>query len=1038
MLLSGSIAKRALIAFLIAGSLPLFVALFWAFYSFDNLLTDEITLRLDSLADQKEHAFEGLATTKIGEVKGLSNMPLITEAAEAYANAFSSDNLDSEVYRAVDKRYRQLLTHILISLDYYDLFLIAPSGEVVFSVAREDDFSTNLQQGPYAETGLGQSYRSAAHHLRVNITQLEFYEPSQKAAVFVAAPVLSEERLVGVVAFQLREHAIYDISQDYAGLGNSGEIVLAKALDNEALVVAPLRAFPDAAFKRRITYQAQELKPIWYALEGIEGSAVVNDGRDIEVVSVWRYLPSLRLGMVIKMDVDEAFSPIHALHITGLIIFAFFLLLVVIISAFFSRTISAPIKRLIRGTAEVGKGHYEKIIDISGGGEVGVLANTFNTMVERVGSSEVKLRSANETQALLVQELDFQKRALDTHAIVSITDTKGDITYANDNFCEISGYTRGELLGRNHRLLNSGAHAPEFFAEMWRTISSGQVWVGEIRNNNKSGTYYWVKSTIIPFLNKKGEPFQYIAIRTDITALKNTQEELQKSESLFRGAVENIGEGFALFDAHDRMVLCNNSYRRLHPGAEEILVPGLKFEKLVRVMARSGNIVSGLDDTEEAITNRLIQSPTPMNRELRQLRDGTWFTVHEVRTPDGGRFLIETDITPIKQSESELRIAKQQAEAASRAKSEFLSSMSHELRTPMNAILGFGQMLEFNPDEPLSDNQKECVEHITNGGQHLLGLINDVLDLSRIEAGKAEFSMEDISCLTVINECLPLMAVMAKSRGIEIILPEEDEGLRVRADHTRLKQVLLNLISNAVKYNRENGRVSIAIKEITDARVRITVSDTGAGIAESQQKELFKPFSRLGAEYSEIEGTGIGLVVCKDLAELMNGTVGVESVEAKGSSFWIELPRVESGDDEAISKNNIPRVRSLPGISGTLLYVEDNPDNLALMELIVSRIEGLSMISSRSGELGIEQAQSEQPDLIILDINLPSMNGIEVLQQLRSDERTQNIPVLALSAAATGRDIEKGMAAGFLQYLTKPIEVPKVVDAIKAALEPAE
>ena len=501
-----------------------------------------------------------------------------------------------------------------------------------------------------------------------------------------------------------------------------------------------------------------------------------------------------------------------------------------------------------------------------------------------------------------VRELDFQKSALDEHAIVSIADTQGDITYVNDKFCEISGYTRDELLGQNHRIVRSDEHSPAFYNELWQTISQGKAWNGEIKNLKKGGGYYWVDATIVPFLDDQGKPFQYIAIRTDITA---------------------------------------------------------------RVEAT------------------------------------------------------------------------QLADAANQAKSTFLSSMSHELRTPMNAILGFSQMLEFNPKEPLTKAQKDCVDHIMKGGHHLLELINDILDLAKIEAGKVDLSIEDISTSDIIADCLMLVTTMAESRGISISGAGLDGRFEVRADYTRLKQVLLNLMSNAVKYNRENGSVTFNIEKTDANMARIAITDTGDGISADKQGELFKPFSRLDMEQSEIEGTGIGLVVCKNLIELMSGSIGMTSEVGKGSTFWIEMPLAESKQKEDRARTDATEVtieQQLPDMKGVLLYVEDNPANLGLMELIVSRIEGLSMISAHNGELGIELARANKPDLIILDINLPGMSGIDVLRELRQRDETKNIPVLALSAAVTKYDIDKGIEAGFQRYLAKPIKVTEIADAIKTTL----
>jgi len=354
------------------------------------------------------------------------------------------------------------------------------------------------------------------------------------------------------------------------------------------------------------------------------------------------------------------------------------------------------------------------------------------------------------------RELEFQKRALDEHAIVSAADIKGNIVYVNDKFCDISGYGREELIGRNHRILKSDEHTPAFYDELWQTISGGRTWHGEVKNLKKGGGCYWVQATIVPFLNEKGRPFRYVSIRTDITKRKQAEEE---------------------------------------------------------------------------------------------------------------------------------------AEAANQAKSEFLSSMSHELRTPMNAILGFAQMLKYTSDTPLSDNQKDYIDNILQGGGYLMELINQVLELSKIETGQITLKLGDVSPRDIIDGCVIMIADRAGREGIEVIdLTALEDRPNVWTDSTRLTQILLNLLLNAVKYNRTGGTVTIAGEQTSNNMLRISVTDTGLGIPAEKQADLFKPFDRLGREARNIEGSGTGLTIARHLAELLGGRIGLKSTVDEGSTFWIDVP----------------------------------------------------------------------------------------------------------------------------------------------------
>jgi len=388
--------------------------------------------------------------------------------------------------------------------------------------------------------------------------------------------------------------------------------------------------------------------------------------------------------------------------------------------------------------------------------------------------------------------------------------------------------------------------------------------------------------------------------------------------------------------------------------------------------------------------------------------------------------------------ELELNSARAVAEQANLAKSEFLSSMSHELRTPLSAILGFAQLIESGVPAPTTSQQRS-LDQILKGGWYLLDLINEILDLALIESGKVSLSLEPISLAEVMRESQAMIEPQAQKRGISVSFPQFDTPDFVRADRTRVKQVLVNLLSNAVKYNKEGGTVLVECVAIRSDRVRISVKDSGEGLTADQLTQLFQPFNRLGQEGNAEKGTGIGLVVCKRLVELMGGSIDASSKVGKGSVFSIELNLTT--ERQPVSAAHSPTETAPPvpvdGRLRTLLYVEDNPANLMLVEDLIARRPDVRFLSARDGNRGVEIARASLPDVILMDINLPGISGVDALRILALDPKTSHIPVIALSANAGPRDIAKGLEAGFFRYLTKPIKVPEFMETLEIALKAA-
>jgi signal transduction histidine kinase len=393
----------------------------------------------------------------------------------------------------------------------------------------------------------------------------------------------------------------------------------------------------------------------------------------------------------------------------------------------------------------------------------------------------------------------------------------------------------------------------------------------------------------------------------------------------------------------------------------------------------------------------------------------------------------------LEESNRDLLAATREAENANRAKSEFLSNMSHELRTPLNAIIGFGQLLSHQDAAGGGlERNRGFVQHIVDAGNHLLTLINEILNLAQIESGNVTISLEPVELREVLEECHALTRTASAQRGIRLVFPMETT-LIVNADRTRLKQVLLNLLSNAVKYNREHGAVIVECTAGDQGRIRVAVQDTGAGLSPEQLRMLFQPFNRLGLDKSTIEGSGIGLVLTKRLVELMGGTIGVHSTLGTGSTFWVDLRSAEPARIGLAQPR--PQAASASEVAGsdpnvaTILCVDDNRANLALITEALSLRADCLVLTASDGQAGVDMARSHNPDVILMDNNMPIMSGREAMRILQEDPATAGIPIIAVTAAAMPNMVSAGLAQGYFRYLVKPYDLVDLTDAIDAAID---
>jgi PAS domain S-box-containing protein len=558
--------------------------------------------------------------------------------------------------------------------------------------------------------------------------------------------------------------------------------------------------------------------------------------------------------------------------------------------------------------------------------------------------------------------------------------------------------------------------------EFDRLIAAPDATLIEFRNRQRrrDGSYRWIEWSC------QGRNGQVFSAGRDITSQVEGQMELAGSLETKRAILDAVVDSIITIDEHFQIL-------DVSPGTDRIY--GVSLEE--RRGKNSLNIVLEDDRDHVAVELRRLfrgEDGALTNYHFRaQHVDGRMLTIETrgrlIRDGAGREpraVLVSRDVTEAVAAESVLKDAKEAAERANAAKSEFMSRMSHELRTPLNSVLGFAQILEMELQSP---DELEMVGFIHHSGKYLLELINEVLDISRIESGHVSVLIEPIVLQDLEKECIELVKPQANELGVTIF-SQSRYDFQVLGDQQRLKQVMLNLLSNAIKYNRPNGSVTIECTPKPRSMVRLSVSDTGPGISPDLINRLFTPFDRLDAETSGIEGTGLGLALSKGLMEAIGGTIGVDSEVGRGSTFWIELPNVKSPKSAMTRAAPTLAIKAANPAESTVLYIEDDVANVQLVERLLMQRPNIKVMTSLLGSVGIELAQEYRPDLILLDVHLTDLHGFEVLERLQGDSRTVDIPVVVLSADATTWQRRRFRNAGVYDYLSKPLNLQQLLDVI--------
>ena len=622
------------------------------------------------------------------------------------------------------------------------------------------------------------------------------------------------------------------------------------------------------------------------------------------------------------------------------------------------------------------------------------------------------------------RELANQKFALDQHAIVSMTDLAGTITYANDRFCEISGYSREELLGQNHRIVNSGENPPEIFSDMWGTISLGKVWHGEICNRARDGHLYWVNATVVPLLGDAGKPVQHIAIRTDITDRKRMETQLSEQLHLVEELIEAIPLPVYLKDADGRYIRLNRAFELFFNVTREAFIGRTLHELLSPEDAR---LHAEMD--KELFAGKGTQTYEAVVHSRDGIRHDTIYRKAALTRRDGsvsGLLGTIIDITERKRAEAEIMQAKEAAEASSRAKSEFLANMSHEIRTPMNGVIG---MTDLALDTALTEEQREYLGIVKSSAESLLTIINDILDFSKIEAGKLLVEHISFDLPQVVGETMKALALRAHEKNLELvseIMPEVPH--HVVGDPGRIRQVLINLVGNAIKFT-QRGEVALRTEIVEQknglARIHFSIRDTGIGISPDKQALIFEAFSQEDSSTTRrFGGTGLGLSISRRLVELLDGEIWLESQLGLGSTFHFTV-------DLRIDARPLQPVARKINLRGKrLLVVDDNATNRRVLCGMLAAWDVVCQdVDSGQAALEIMRGNEEPFDCIILDAHMPEMDGYELAQRLHL-EHPLTPPLLMLSSGAMRGDGQRCQNAGISGYFSKPISSEELLAAL--------